>query len=134
MPLSIVKILAAAALAFCSITSATPVDLSTRDLEKRGSWNSQSTCPSGDGEEYDGPNGGAWIVRCGMDTVDTGFIQQIQTNNFIACIQACGAQPGVCGRVTYTSDVNSPGPCYLKSGGSALTASAGRKVATKLNP
>lgn len=67
MPSSIVKILAVAAMAFSSITLATPVDVS-RDLKKRGSWTSSSTCPSGDGEEYDGPNGGAWTIRCGMDT------------------------------------------------------------------
>lgn len=130
---SLIKTLAIAAFALTSITSANPVDMSTRDLEARGSWTSSSTCPSGDGEEYDGPNGGAWIVRCGMDTSATGFLQQVQASSFIDCINQCGAQPGVCGRVTYTSDVGSPGPCYLKSGGSALVASAGRKVATKKN-
>ncbi|KAK4542620.1 hypothetical protein LTR36_006668 [Oleoguttula mirabilis] len=129
---SIVKIISVAALGFASISSTTPVDLSTLDLEKRGGWTSQSTCPSGDGQEYDGPKGGAWIVRCGMDTVATTFIQQIQTDNFIDCIQACGANAN-CGRVTYTADVGGSGPCYLKTGGGPLTSSAGRKVATKRN-
>lgn len=133
MPSSIVKSLAVAALAFTSITSANPVDVSTRELEKRGSWTSQSTCPSGDGEEYDGPSGGAWLIRCGMDTSATGVIQTVQASSFIDCIQQCGAEPNVCGRVTYTSDVGSQGPCYFKSGSSGLVASSGRKVATKLN-
>ena len=130
---SLIKTLAIAAFAFTSITSANPVDMSTRGLEARGSWTSSSTCPSGDGEEYDGPNGGAWIVRCGMDTSATGYNQMVQASSFIDCINQCGANPSTCGRVTYTSDVGSPGPCYFKSGASGLVASAGRKVATKLN-
>lgn len=133
MPSSIIKTLAVAALAFTSITSANPVDMSPRDLEIRGGWTSSSTCPSGDGEEYDGPNGGAWRVRCGMDTSSTNFVQMVSASSFVDCINQCGANPSICSRVTYTSDVQGPGPCYFKNGNSALVASTGRKVATKLN-
>ena len=132
MPSSIAKILAVAVLAFASITCAAPADLPLRDLVKRGGWNSASTCPSGDGQEYDGPKGGAWTVRCGMDTMDTSNLQSTQASSFIDCIQQCGSYAG-CRRVAFTADVNGPGPCFLKNGNGGLVSTAGHKVATKLN-
>jgi len=132
MPASIIKTLAVAALAFSSITLATPVDLSTHALEKRDAWTSSSTCPSGNGEVYTGPSGRQWTVNCGMDTISGATIASSTTNSFIDCINWCGANVASngCARVTYTGDVGSSGTCYLKPGGSGLKASTGIKVAT----
>ncbi|KAK1059825.1 hypothetical protein LTR12_006873 [Friedmanniomyces endolithicus] len=127
MPSSIVKILALAALA-CSSASAAAIE-----LDKRGGvWTTSSTCPSGNGETYTGPSGNSFLVACDSDTSYTGYNSIFQATSFINCMQHCGSTTG-CGRVVYIEDVNSPGACYLKAGGSQLVASAGHKVATLQN-
>lgn len=136
---SIKSLVAVATLILYSGTTAAPLDHSTNTLTKRATWVfGQSTCPADDGDQYNGPKGGAWRIRCGKDTAEGGYLTDISPKGnvlFKTCIQTCGNYPDRCVRVTFNGDVDSPGACYLKgSASSSLVSKTGYKVATKLNP
>lgn len=124
------------AMAFSSVTMAMPVDPSTHSLVKRATWVfGKSKCPDNDGDQYNGPKGGAWRIDCGKDTVQGGYLDESPDGNvdFKTCIQLCGNIPSKCVRVSFVGPI-SGGSCYLKgSKSSALTPVDNHKVATKLN-